>query len=362
MESLGNKLKTAREEKKYSLEQICQETNMAMRYLEALEQENFDVFPGEAYTLGFLKNYSIYLDLDVNELLSLYRALKIQEQQVPMEAILRPPSQVPKILGIIVLILIILGLIVAAVWYFAPQFLMSGPVGYNPSVRSPMEFIMNTNSLERRFYLGDTILVPLGAESYRLQLTALGDTVTLNTDKGQIRLDLSQEVRVDLDNDGFAELRIIVADFARNDSSAGALIRIELESVPWLEPLEISSLEGSNVGSQGNVVIFSSSNPYPFTLQVVFLAYCLFRWEVLFEPSRAGRNEHYYQQFDELSIQAQNGIRIGLSNANAVRLQVIGGGRTVDLDPGGPGEVVVADIRWFRDEANLYRLVFARLE
>ena len=270
MESLGNKLKAAREEKKYSLEYISQETNIAMRYLEALEREDFDVFPGEAYIQGFIKNYSIYLDLDVNELLSLYRAMKIQEQHVPMDAILRPPSKIPKILGTIILILIILGLVATAVWYFAPQILMNRPVIPNPFVRSPMEFIMNTNSLERRFYLGDIILVPVGAESFKLELTGLGDTVTLNTDNGQVRLDLSQEAMVDLNGDGFAELRIIVADFARNDSSAGALIRIELETVPWLAPPEISSVEGSNSGSQGNTVIFTSPNPYPFTLQAAF--------------------------------------------------------------------------------------------
>jgi len=105
----------------------------------------------------------------------------------------------------------------------------------------------------------------------------------------------------------------------------------------------------------------TSPNPFPFTLQAVFQGYCLFRWEILSEPDRQGRNEQYFQHSDELNIQAQNGIRIGLSNAQAVKFQVIGGSRTVPLEAGGPGEVVVADLRWIREE-DRYRLVFDRLE
>jgi hypothetical protein len=88
----------------------------------------------------------------------------------------------------------------------------------------------------------------------------------------------------------------------------------------------------------------------------------MFRWEILAERDRQGRNERYFQRTDELNIQAQNGIRIWVSNAAATKLQIIGGGRTVPIEIGGPGEVVVADIRWIRDDDNRYRLIVARLE
>jgi hypothetical protein len=110
------------------------------------------------------------------------------------------------------------------------------------------------------------------------------------------------------------------------------------------------------------VVIFSSPSAYPFTLQSVFQGYCMFRWEILFERDRRDRNEQYFQRSDELNIQAQNGVRLWISNAQAAKLQVIGGGRTVPLDLGGAGEVVVADVRWVRDDENRYRLVVIRLE
>ena len=71
MESLGEKLKETRNEKGLTLDQISRETNISVRFLEALESENFDVFPGEPYVLGFLRNYSSYLDLDVQKIISL---------------------------------------------------------------------------------------------------------------------------------------------------------------------------------------------------------------------------------------------------------------------------------------------------
>ncbi|MCL2556988.1 MAG: helix-turn-helix domain-containing protein, partial [Treponema sp.] len=108
---------------------------------------------------------------------------------------------------------------------------------------------------------------------------------------------------------------------------------------------------------------FSSPNAYPFTLQANFVGSGIFRWEVLFEPARRERNERFFQRLDELTVaQVHNGVRIWASNAQAARLQVTGGGRTVPVEIGGPGEVVVADIRWIRGEDSLFRLVVARLE
>jgi len=61
VESLGDKLKSTRERKGYSYDFVGKETNIARRYLEAMENEDFSQFPGESYLLGFLRNYGEYL-------------------------------------------------------------------------------------------------------------------------------------------------------------------------------------------------------------------------------------------------------------------------------------------------------------
>ncbi|GHV61836.1 transcriptional regulator [Spirochaetia bacterium] len=367
MESLGDKLKTARELKGYSHDQVSRETNIAGRYLEALETEEFSVFPGEPYLLGFLRNYGEYLGLDVGELLSLYRALKIQEQPVPVEQLLRSPPNYAKIILSILIPLLVLGAAGGGYYLFKnrPKRVVSAA-----PVRSAEEYMMSTESLERRFYRGDSILIPLGADQYKLALSNLGEAVTISTPGGAVMLDLSQEVSIDLNNDGIAELRITAVDFAKNDSSAGALLRFELNnSAPALDAAvsggndAAASIPGPAAAvSPGATVIFTSNNPYPFTLQSAFQGYCMFRWEILAERDRRGQNEDYFQRGQELNIQAQNGIRIWASNAQAAKSQVIGGGRTVPLELGSAGEVVVAEIRWVRDEDGRYRLVLTRLE
>jgi len=362
VESLGNKLKTAREAKGLSYDYISRETNISGRYLEALEREDFSCFPGEPYVIGFLKNYSEYLGINPDEAQSLYRSLKIQEQPIPVEQLLRNPSSAPKILIGIAIALAAVGLIAGG--YFIFSRIPKRNTAPSVTERKASEYVLNTDYLERRIYPGDSVLVSGDSGSYKLIFTSLSDTVTITTPRGPVMLDLGQEVTVDLNNDGFAELRIIAADFVKNDSLSGALLRFE-QTLPAQQAAgaesEISpgALETEK---EPSVVIFSSPNPFPFTLQAVFQGYCLFRYEILFERDRAGRNEQYYQRSEELNIPAQNGIRLGISNAQAVKLQVIGGGRTVPFETGGAGEVVAADLRWVRDEDSRFRLVLLQLD
>jgi cytoskeletal protein RodZ len=367
VESLGEKLKSTRKSKEYTLDYVSRETNIAGRYLDALEREDFSVFPGETYVLGFLRNYGEYLGLKEEELLPLYRALKIQEQPVPVEALLKSPSKFPKILLAGFIILLVLGLAGGGVYFFLHRF---PPKAAVVAPREPAVYTLDEPSIERRFYQGDAVLVSLGTTRYRLELSSLGEALTMTAPGGQVIFDMSQEVAVDLNGDGIGDIRIIAEDFAKHDSAAGALIRIEQNNTVRLSeetPPAASDTpvpESPNPGTSPAVmaVILSSPNPYPFTLQAVFQGYCMFRWEILAERDRPGRNERYFQRTDELNVQAQNGIRIWVSNAAAVKFQVIGGGRTIPMEIGGAGEVVVADLRWIRDDDGRYRLVVLRLE
>jgi cytoskeletal protein RodZ len=366
MESLGEKLKSARNEKGLNFDQISRETNISIRYLEALETENFAVFPGEPYVIGFLRNYGEYLDLDVQKVLSLYRALRRQEQPVPVEQLLKSPPKLPKFLIPAVIILLVSG---AGIWgiYSIIINIQNNTAQNAPVVRTPVEYIMEGNSLERRLYRNDSVLVTIDNETYKLELQGLGETVTIRTPAGSISLDLGQEIAVDLNNDGIPVLRITVADFARNQADIGALIHFVLidtvlQAGSDIEPIaDIPASSAISVASS-TTIIPSTPSAYPFTLQVRFQGYCMFRWEILNERDRRGTNQRYFQRAEQLDIQAQNGIRIWASNAQAARLQVIGGGRTYPVEIGAAGEVVVTDIRWVRDDENRFRLILMRLE
>jgi cytoskeletal protein RodZ len=358
MDSLGERLRQAREEKGRTLDQASRDTLIAARYLQALEAEDFSGFPGEPYILGFLRNYSEYLGLDPQELLSLYRALKIQEQPIPMDQLLRSPVPIKKIILAILIPLLVLAAGGGGYYFYTHRPVRV--IAAEEEIREPAEYSMGTEALERRFYTGDSVVVPLGTDPYKLVLASLGEAVTLTTPLGPLMLDLGQEVSVDLDNDGTTELRVTAADFAKNNAAAGALLRFEfLQNALRNEAPLLPDTPPSAV-----TVIFSSPNAYPFTAQFNFQGYCMFRWEILRERDHQGRNERYFQRGEGLDIQAQNGIRIGASNAQAAKLQIIGGGRTLPVELGGAGEVVVANIRWDREgpAENPYRMILERLE
>ncbi|HEX3031160.1 MAG TPA: helix-turn-helix domain-containing protein, partial [Bacillota bacterium] len=74
MGQFGEQLRSTRESKGLTLQQVEEETNMRWKYIEALEEENFDVIPGKAYVKGFLRNYAAFLELDPEEILEQYHA------------------------------------------------------------------------------------------------------------------------------------------------------------------------------------------------------------------------------------------------------------------------------------------------
>ena len=115
MESIADKLRTAREEKGYSLEQVARDTHIAKRYISAMESDDFSVFPAETYAIGFLKNYSSYLGLNPNDVVNLYRNIKLQEQPAPMDELLdkrRGPGVLIMILiGFAIVVLVVAGLL-----------------------------------------------------------------------------------------------------------------------------------------------------------------------------------------------------------------------------------------------------------
>jgi len=366
MESLGEKLKTARSEKGLNFDQISRDTNISLRYLEALEAENFAIFPGEPYVIGFLKNYGSYLELDVQKLISLYRALKIQEQPIPVEQLLRHKPKPPKFLLPVVVVIAVVGAVGFGAYYLFTHVQLKR-TDNTPVVRKPTEYVMEGSFMERRFYKNDSLLVPAGTEMYKLELSNLGEVVTINTPVGPVILDLSQDASVDLNNDGIPELRITVVDFAKNNTDTGALLHFYMADASALYDIDPKTEQGiprlpSTGGSGSTTIIPASPSAYPFTLQVNFQGYCMFRWEILNERDRKEKKERYFQRAEDLNIQAQNGIRIWVSNAQAAKFQIIGGGRSFPVEVGAAGEVVVSDFRWVKDEDSRYRLVLIRLE
>ena len=64
MFEIGNSLREARLRQGLDLAEIERATKVRSRYLKALEEEHFEVLPGQTYVKGFLKAYADHLGLD----------------------------------------------------------------------------------------------------------------------------------------------------------------------------------------------------------------------------------------------------------------------------------------------------------
>ncbi len=373
MEAFGKKLTETRIARGLDLDQVSRETNITRRYLDALEKEDFTVFPGEPYILGFLRNYCEYLGLNSNEIISLYKNLKIQETPIPLKDLMptRPisdrlfarPETGKIVVGLLAAILVIL-VIVGGI-YFGGKILKSVPKGEkNAETRAPATYEVSGSNFKERVYTGDILRVTTPEGVYQLVVKATAPALTLETPLGPRVIELGQDLFIDLSGDDRSDVKIFVADLFKNDPSRGADIQLSAgealvaesgtavdlivpPSGPATADVTVPAAGTTPVNSK-QLVLFEGGSAYPVTLNATFRGYCLFRYET----DRTNREERYYQKSELLTIQANNGIRIWASNGNSVKIQMIAGGKTVDLEVSRPGEVLVRDLKWLKDEES----------
>jgi cytoskeleton protein RodZ len=70
---IGPTLREARNRRKLDLAEVEGAIKIRVRYLQAIENEEWDALPGGAYTRGFIRTYASYLGLDGDRLVDDYR-------------------------------------------------------------------------------------------------------------------------------------------------------------------------------------------------------------------------------------------------------------------------------------------------
>ena len=70
--SFGSWLRQQREIRNITLREISDNTKIGLRYLEALEDDRFEVLPATIFAKGFLREYAKYVGLDPDEVVNFY--------------------------------------------------------------------------------------------------------------------------------------------------------------------------------------------------------------------------------------------------------------------------------------------------
>ncbi len=361
MNEIGALLIEAREKQELEIEQVSRETNIARDYIIALESDNYEIFPAEPYILGFLRNYAEYLGLDSKEIISLYKQIKIQETDLPSDALLpKKTFHIPKglIIGFIAFIAVVAVsiLIYFAVTSWVPNMKSGEAEAVVEEViekREVASYKLDKDLFEKRLFENDELKLTINDKEHIIKVSKISPDLTLETALGNQIIGLGQSLKLDLNNDLVADIELTVEDIDKNDPETGVLLSVltgkAVQSPNQRDSQDIVVSESSvDKNSRNYQVLFDSGSAYPVTLNATFRGYCLFRHE----SDKANREERYYQKGEQLTVQANNGFRVWASNGNVVKLQVVAGGKTVDLQVSRPGEIIVKDLKWIKDDTT----------
>ena len=358
MESIGAKLSSARREKGVSVEQAARDTHIAKRFIEAMEQEDFDEFPGEAYLLGFLRNYAGYLGLSAEDVVTLYHNLRLQEQPAPIDELLdRKPSssRLPRILiGTLVIVAV-----AAVVTLFATGVISipersasdSGEAGSSTEVDETL-ITLDDQFVERRFVAGDRVSVPVDGERAVLEFLAIEDRVSVGSEAGIVHIGNQEERVLDLTGEGSGDVRVAVRQMYAEDSPPSVVARLDRvvngqrliadDTEGEMTDIDVADLATGMTNApereRSPQIVGEFPSQQSYEVEADFRGLTMFRWEVDGEP----RREEYVDNGDRLQTSVDEIVRIWASNAGNVRLEIAG--NAVEL--GDQGEVAAAVVRW----------------
>lgn len=86
MFEIGSSLREARRKRGLELDAVQHALRIRRRYLEALENDQFELLPGEVYARGFLREYAEYLGLDSSLYVDEYNARFASDDEPLMKA------------------------------------------------------------------------------------------------------------------------------------------------------------------------------------------------------------------------------------------------------------------------------------
>lgn len=355
MKSLGDTLKSSREDRGISMDQAVHETNISRNYLEALESETFEEFPAEAYLIGFLRNYADFLGLDQDKVVGQFRNYKLSEEPTPIEQLVGPPKGAAfrkifpwVILGVAVLALGIFGIpklvnsisearmvrrerLAEEATPVPSREVRPAPPLWEGEVRPSDVLILTGPDGEVR--------MDVGGDDGRMSFSA-GDT-------GDWSILMGEEIYVP-GSDGRPSWRLYLKDLGL--PGGGGIIEVQLlaeilpDDIDTGEDVLTTPPSGSSERARESHVIINAATPDRYTLDIAFRDFSLFRYKVDSQDA----TEAYYGEGENFRLDVGRTVTLWISNAGAVYAKVAG----VELPLGRRGEVAVYQIRWVLNEES----------
>ncbi len=124
MASLGQELKRERELRGISLREIADTTRIGLKYLQAIEDDQFHLLPGSFFIRAILRSYAKAIGLDENQVLNRYQEIQCQEDETigarvrekPRSRVQLFPRTKRTLIGVAILVSVSVLLLVVVRW------------------------------------------------------------------------------------------------------------------------------------------------------------------------------------------------------------------------------------------------------
>ena len=135
--SFGTWLRRQREIREIPLHEIADVTKIGIRYLEALEQDRFDILPAPVFAKGFLREYARYVGLDPDEVINSYLTTQQEESDQEVDESVVPADSSRSTATLLGAGLVILLAVVAGLIFYSERFRGDAREAPPPAIAAP---------------------------------------------------------------------------------------------------------------------------------------------------------------------------------------------------------------------------------
>jgi cytoskeletal protein RodZ len=115
--SIGDKLRMAREKKGVTIREIADTLRIGENYLRAIENMDRSALPERVYSLGFVRSYAIYLDMDPQSAVNQFKEEIFGNYQGEILSLPEPVEEVSRANWKIILLCVLVVCAVLFSWY-----------------------------------------------------------------------------------------------------------------------------------------------------------------------------------------------------------------------------------------------------
>lgn len=152
MQTVGEILRAERVKKSLSIKDVESAISIRALYLNAIEEGNYSIIPGEVYLKGFIRNYATFLGLNPQEIMEIYRQNKGQVSEIvptvsQSEAVEVSPAPNGGLTKWLVTAIVAAGVVAGVTWWSSggSQKPASPPLGTQQSGSAAQQQPLQTN-------------------------------------------------------------------------------------------------------------------------------------------------------------------------------------------------------------------------